>query len=106
MAQTLSNLTYSVSYTTRLPRPVEVHGRDYFFVSKGDFKEMARRGEFAEWAEVHGHLYGTHWGTLNRTLDEGIDVLLDVDAQGAALLKKTVSGGGFYIHPSALTRST
>ena len=64
---------------------------------------MAQRGEFAEWAEVHGHLYGTHWGTLNRTLDEGIDVLLDVDAQGAALLRKQFQEGVFiYILPPSL----
>lgn len=64
---------------------------------------MIRRNEFAEWAEVHGHLYGTHAGLIRQALEQGVDVLLDVDAQGAATLKKLFPKGVFiYILPSSL----
>lgn len=99
----MSNLTYSISCTTRPAKPGEVHGRDYCFVRKEEFQEMVCRNEFVEWAEVHGHLYGTHAESLRQILEKGVDVLLDVDAQGAAALKKRFPEGVFiYILPPSL----
>lgn len=103
MAHAIPNLSYSISYTTRPPRSGEIHSKDYFFVSKEEFLALIRRNEFAEWAEVHGNLYGTHEGFLRRMMDQGVDVLLDVDAQGAGLLKKRFSEGVFiYILPPSM----
>jgi guanylate kinase len=88
-------LRHSVSYTTRQARPGEVHGRDYFFVSSVEFRRMVDSGEFAEWAEVHGNLYGTAISTLDEYRKSNIDVILDIDCQGAHLLKQKYSGGVF-----------
>ena len=87
------NLRHSVSYTTRPPRNGEVHGRDYFFVGKEEFSRMVEAGEFAEWAEVHGNLYGTSLATLKECRAEGIDLILDIDCQGARQLKRRFEGG-------------
>ncbi len=89
------DLRHSVSYTTRGARPGEIHGRDYFFVSKEEFERMVVAGEFAEWAEVHGNLYGTALKTLQQYSREGIDVILDIDCQGARQLKTRHEGGVF-----------
>ena len=89
------NLRHSVSYTTRSPRPGEVHGRDYIFVSPAEFEKMIRAGEFAEWAEVHGNLYGTAIKTLDEYRTRGIDVILDIDCQGARQLKERYGEGVF-----------
>lgn len=78
----------SVSYTTRPRRPGEVHGRDYFFVGKEKFAVMRARGGFAEWARVHGALYGTPRSPLDRSVRRGRDILLDIDVQGARKIKK------------------
>jgi guanylate kinase len=89
------NLRHSVSYTTRSPRPGEVHGRDYFFISPAEFERMVTAGEFAEWAEVHGNRYGTAIKTLEGYRAEGIDVILDIDCQGARQLKERYREGVF-----------
>ena len=73
---------FSVSYTTRAPRATEKHGRDYFFVSRKVFEGMVRRDEFVEWADVHGHLYGTAHKQLQAAQEAGQDILLDIDVQG------------------------
>ena len=78
----------SVSYTTRSRRPGELHGRDYFFVGKKSFTAMRARGGFAEWAAVHGALYGTPRRPLEKSVRRGRDVLLDIDVQGARKIKK------------------
>ncbi|PYM06661.1 MAG: guanylate kinase [Candidatus Rokuibacteriota bacterium] len=83
----LGDLAYSVSYTTRPPRPGEVDGADFHFVTESAFKELREAGGFAEWAEVHGNLYGTHAGTIERALAEGRDIILDIDTQGARQLR-------------------
>ncbi len=83
----LPDLAYSVSYTTRPPRPGEVDGRDFHFVTEPAFEALRTAGALAEWAQVHGNLYGTHAGTLERALDEGRDILLDIDTQGARQLR-------------------
>ena len=87
------NLRHSVSYTTRPPRSGEVHGRDYFFVGKDEFSRMVAAGEFAEWAEVHGNCYGTSLATLKECRSQGIDLILDIDCQGARQLKERFEGG-------------
>ncbi|MBI3608782.1 MAG: guanylate kinase [Nitrospirae bacterium] len=96
----LPGLRHSVSYTTRKPRPGEVDGRDYYFLDEGGFRKKAERGEFIEWAEVHGHLYGTSWDQLLLHSEQGVDLILDIDAQGAMQLKKKeVEGVFIYILP-------
>ncbi len=75
-------LTFSVSHTTRPPRPSEKDGREYSFVSPVRFKRMIAGGEFVEWANVFGHLYGTSWKQLRAAQEAGEDVLLDIDVQG------------------------
>jgi guanylate kinase len=91
----LPNLAHSVSFTTRPPRPEEQDGRDYHFVDEATFRAMAARGEFAEWAVVHGHLYGTSQALLERHFAAGQDVILDIDTQGAAILRRHHPDGIF-----------
>jgi guanylate kinase len=86
---------FSVSYTTRAPRGREQDGREYNFVSRDAFVAMRSRGEFCEWAEVHGNFYGTATKPVERMLDEGRDVLFDIDVQGARQLRKTFYKGTF-----------
>lgn len=83
----LPDLAYSVSHTTRSPRAGEVKGTDFHFVTEAAFEELRQTGGFAEWARVHGNLYGTHAGALERALGEGRDILLDIDTQGARQLR-------------------
>lgn len=78
-----ADLGYSVSCTTRAPREGEVDGRDYRFLSREAFLDAVNRGEFAEWAEVHGHHYGTLRSEVERVLASGRHVLMDIDVQGA-----------------------
>ena len=78
---------YSVSYTTRAPRAKEVDGLDYHFVNRERFEELASQGFFAEWANVHGNLYGTPLEAIQQHLQAGRDVLFDLDVQGARQLK-------------------
>lgn len=79
------DLGYSVSCTTRAPRPGEVDGRDYHFLSAEEFAAARDRGDFAEWAEVHGRMYGTLRSEVRRVLDAGRHVVMDIDVQGARL---------------------
>jgi guanylate kinase len=79
-------VTLSVSYTTRPPRPGEVDGEHYFFVDEPTFKQMARDGKLLEWAHVFGHRYGTPKAPVEKALDAGKDVLFDIDWQGAQQL--------------------
>jgi len=95
MVNTVPRLQYSISYTTRPPRAGEIDGKDYFFIAESRFLQMVQKDEFAEWAKVHNNLYGTHAGFLKRTMAGGTDVLLDVDVQGAQLLKKRFPEGIF-----------
>ena len=80
---TRKDVGYSVSCTTRPPRDGEVDGRDYHFRSLQDFRRGQAAGEFAESAEVHGHLYGTLRSEVARVLSSGMDVIMDIDVQGA-----------------------
>jgi guanylate kinase len=81
------SLRYSISYTTRPPRGDEQDGVQYHFISEAAFREKLEDGELAEWAEVHGHLYGTSAMYIEQSLSEGCDVLLDIDVQGAKQLR-------------------
>lgn len=96
IVKVLPNLRFSVSYTTRQPRDGEVNGEDYYFIDEKRFREMIGNNEFAEWAEVHGNYYGTSKKVLNDIINSGLDVILDIDVQGAAQIKKNI-GGGVYI---------
>jgi len=78
---------HSVSATTRRPRAGEVHGKDYFFFSEAEFNERAARGEFFESARVHGNLYGTLKSFVAENLERGVDVIMDIDIQGAAQVR-------------------
>jgi len=78
-----SDLGYSVSCTTRQPRAEEVHGKDYYFRSVAEFEGGQKKGEFAESANVHGHLYGTLRSEVERVLASGKNVIMDIDVQGA-----------------------
>lgn len=78
----------SISYTTRSPRPGEQDGRDYHFVSRDTFLEMAGRGEFLESAEVYGNLYGTSQPWISQEIARGRDILLEIDWQGAAQVRR------------------
>lgn len=84
----VKNLDFSISYTTRSPRGSEQNGREYFFVSREEFKRMLERGEFLEHAEVFGNFYGTARCFLDQALARGNDLLLDIDVQGASQIKQ------------------
>jgi guanylate kinase len=86
-----SDLVYSVSYTTRLPRKNEKNGKEYFFVSESVFKEMIEKDKFAEWAKVHDNYYGTSKILLDSILNTGKNILLDIDVQGGVNIKKQYS---------------
>ena len=86
----VDGVSYSVSYTTRAPRGAEQNGREYFFVSTAEFEEMIRRDEFLEWANVYGHLYGTHRDQVERERAAGCDIILEIDVQGAASIRRKV----------------
>ncbi len=88
ISATVPGLWHSVSYTTRKPRPGEVDGQEYFFTDETTFRHMIDRNEFVEWAHVYGNLYGTPRKALTDKMEQGIDVLLEIDVQGARTVKK------------------
>ena len=83
-----SRLAVSVSHTTRAPRGQEVHGREYWFTAETEFRAMAERGEFFEWAQVHDNLYGTSRKAIEERLMRGEDMVLEIDWQGAKKIRK------------------
>lgn len=83
----VANLAFSVSHTTRAPRPGESNGREYHFVDRTTFEGMRADQAFLEWAEVHGNLYGTSRAAIEAQQARGIDVFLDIDVQGARQLR-------------------
>ena len=95
-------VAYSVSCTTRDPRPDEVHGVHYRFLSESEFARLIEEGEFLEWAEVFGHRYGTLMGPIAEELQRGRDVILEIDVQGAASVRERMPEAGllFLIPPS------
>src|SRR5215475_12172594 len=87
LLRTFSELCFSVSYTTRVPRAGEQHGIDYFFIDRPAFLRMVEQGEFLEWAEYYGQLYGTARSFVEGHLEKGGDIILDIDVQGARQVK-------------------
>jgi guanylate kinase len=83
-------LRFSISYTTRQPRGKERNGQDYYFIGPDEFKARIANDEFLEYAEVFGNYYGTHSSELDRAAAEGVDLVLDIDVQGARQLKKRI----------------
>ena len=96
------NARLSVSHTTRAPRPGEQDGRDYHFVSRSAFGSMIERGEFLESAEVHGNLYGTSQGWIDHQRRNDVDIVLEIDWQGAQQVRRLVPEviGIFVLPPS------
>ena len=88
LLESTTGIDLSVSYTTRAPRPGEVDGREYHFVDREKFLEMAERGDFLESAEVYGNLYGTSQSWIQAEIDGGRDILLEIDWQGAGQVRK------------------
>lgn len=103
MAQ-VPGLAFSVSHTTRSPRSGEKNGVDYHFVSVKEFQAMRDQGLFLEWAEVHGNFYGTSRPAVMKQLEQGLDIILDIDVQGAAIIARdtTVAAVSVFIAPPSL----
>jgi len=100
LRERLPGIGFSVSHTTRQPRAGERDGVEYHFVNRSGFESMIRSGEFLEWAEVHGNLYGTSVAALEARLAVGDDVVLDIDVQGAEQVrKKLVDAVSIFILP-------
>jgi guanylate kinase len=89
------DIRFSVSSTTRPPRPGEKNGFDYFFISETAFREQIEKAAFAEWTQNYGHYYGTEKEVMQNLLGAGCDLLLDVEPRGAKVLKKNYPGGVF-----------
>ena len=83
-----SHLRVSVSHTTRAPRGQEQHGREYWFIAEPEFRAMIEHGDFFEWAQVHGNLYGTSRKAIEQRLMNGEDMILEIDWQGALQIKQ------------------
>jgi guanylate kinase len=104
LLRTFKDLKFSVSYTTRQPRTGEKNGINYFFTDRPAFMDMAERGEFLEWAEFNGQLYGTARTFVEKHLDHGEDVILDIDVQGAKQVKEKVAGAlAIFVLPPSFT---
>ena len=101
--KTFPDMKESVSYTTRAPRQGEVEGEAYYFVTHEVFDLMIEEDAFAEWAEVHGNKYGTSLRTLEEARKNGVDLVLDIDCQGACKLKEQFEGGVYvFIMPPSM----
>lgn len=97
------NITLSVSCTTRSPRQGEVEGVNYYFVNKEKFTQMIQKDEFLEYAEVYDNFYGTPYSGIEKKLEEGYDVILEIDIQGALKVKEKYSEGLFlFILPPSM----
>jgi guanylate kinase len=92
LLKSVRDLEFSISYTTRGPRGSETDGRQYYFVSRSEFEKMIRDGEFLEHAEVFGNYYGTARRFLQKAEQEGRDLLLDIDVQGAKQIQEKLPG--------------
>jgi len=87
----IDNLRYSVSHTTRRPRSGEKDGVDYFFIDETAFKEMIDKDAFLEWAMVYDDYYGTSYGSIEEKIEAGVDLILDIDIQGAKNIKENIN---------------
>lgn len=103
LVASVPGLWHSVSYTTRKPRVGEEHGREYYFIEDTAFQDMVARQEFLEYARVYGNWYGTPRKTLMDKMEQGIDVLLEIDVQGALEIKRKFEDGVYiFILPPSL----
>jgi guanylate kinase len=93
----MKKIVFSVSHTTRTPRAGEQEGVDYFFIDKDVFLTMEQQGLFLEWAEVHGNLYGTSRSTVQAAAEQGLDIILDIDVQGARQVNEKFKDKGVFI---------
>ena len=93
----MENIMFSVSHTTRTPRPGEKEGVDYYFVEEDAFQKMQEKELFYEWAEVHGNLYGTSRNAVQEIIDQGKDIILDIDVQGGLQAMDKVGDKGIFI---------
>ena len=102
LLRSFRDLKFSVSFTTRRPRQGEQNGVDYFFADRPAFLSMADRGEFLEWAEFNGELYGTSRAFVEQHVEAGKDVILDIDVQGARQVKSKIKDAAaiFVLPPS------
>ncbi len=91
----LEDVEFSISYTTRPKRRGECNGKDYFFVDEKEFELLKKKGEFLEWQEVHGHLYGTSKRYVRGKMKSGVNVLLDIDVKGAMSVKNQIKEAVF-----------
>ncbi len=99
----IEGVKHSISYTTRSPRQGEANDVDYTFIKEEEFSRMVSEGEFVEWAVVHGNFYGTSMKRLDAIRDEGFDVILDIDTQGAIQLKSRFKDGVYiFILPPSM----
>ena len=90
-----TEISYSISHTTRTPRTNEVDGKDYFFILESDFQKKIKQGFWVEWAQVHGNYYGTSKTYLSDQTDKGFNILLEIDTKGAKQISR--------IYPDAVT---
>ncbi|KPK00113.1 MAG: guanylate kinase [Desulfobacterales bacterium SG8_35] len=97
---TMEKVAFSVSHTTRPPRPGEQETVDYFFINKETFAAMQQQGLFLEWAEVHGNLYGTSGSAVQEAAEQGFDVILDIDVQGARQVREKLGDKGVFVFVS------
>jgi len=95
LLQVHPEIRFSVSCTTRSPRPGEIDGQDYFFLSPEEFQKRIEQGDFAEWEENFGNLYGTSMRAMKESLADGSTILLDIEPRGAKEIKKKFRGGVF-----------
>ncbi len=103
LVRSVPDLIFSISFTTRKPRPGEEDGRDYFFIDDDWFDALVREDGFVEWVEVYGHRYGTGRAWLDEVLASGRDVLLDIETTGAMSVRRAMPGARmiFILPPSA-----
>jgi len=93
LSKAFPEIKFSVSYTSRPPRPNEVNGRDYHFISRSEFQNRIDQGEFIEWVENYGHLYGSSRKMMEDLIRDGKDLLLDIEPRGAKKVKQSFKGG-------------
>jgi guanylate kinase len=95
LLQACPELKFSVSYTSREPRPNEINGKDYYFISRDEFQRRIDQNEFVEWIENYGHLYGTSIKTMEDFFEKGNDLVLDIEPRGAKKVKQKFKKGIF-----------
>ncbi|MDR3669265.1 MAG: guanylate kinase [Holophaga sp.] len=108
LVEKVAGLDFSVSFTTRQPRPGEVDGKDYFFVDDAAFDAMVAQEGFVEWVQVYQRRYGTGKAWLQEKLEAGADILLDIETQGAQQVRRAIPGAVmvFLLPPSARELAT